>query len=257
MNKIYESHPATCLFPQMPEAELAQLQADIKQHGLRQPITIYDGKIIDGRNRYAACMALDIEPDVMDMTDQIDDVISYVVSANLHRRHLTASQRAMVAITLANMAVGNPHGKKTDSSVSQQNAATLLSVSKRTLSHAKKVNDSAIDKIKDLVNAGKLSVSVAAEVAQLPANEQDKVKDAKSARAVVASVITNDEKQIKTSIPVGSGFKLLVSTLSGQASHDYKDMDALLNGLRDSANEDGWRKITIYPAWIAEKEVSK
>jgi len=80
----------------MPEADLNALAADIAGHGLQEPIVTYEGKILDGRNRYVACFMQDIEPEYTEYGG--DDPLGYVISLNLHRRHLTSSQRAAIAI---------------------------------------------------------------------------------------------------------------------------------------------------------------
>jgi hypothetical protein len=65
------------------------------RNGLHSPIWTHEGRIIDGRNRYRACLELDIEPDFHEW-DGKGSLVSKVVSLNLHRRHLDASQRAMI-----------------------------------------------------------------------------------------------------------------------------------------------------------------
>ncbi|MFZ5833268.1 MAG: DNA methyltransferase [Planctomycetota bacterium] len=90
-------HPAADLFPPMTAEEYAALKADIAANGQREPIALLGGKIVDGRHRYRACTELGIEPRVVHLPDD-EDIVSYVTSANLHRRHLTASQRAAVAV---------------------------------------------------------------------------------------------------------------------------------------------------------------
>jgi hypothetical protein len=80
----------------MGSAELQELADDIKANGLRDPIALFDGMVLDGRNRMAACRLAKVEPRF-----QVVETVSpltYVISANLHRRQLTASQRAAIAV---------------------------------------------------------------------------------------------------------------------------------------------------------------
>lgn len=86
-----------------------------------------------------------------------------------HRRHLSESQRAMVAASLANMVVG---GKETNSAnlpncspVSQSDAAQLLQVSTRAVTTAAKVERSAPTEVVEAAKAGNISLNMAAQVA--------------------------------------------------------------------------------------------
>lgn len=92
----YEAHPAAMLFPMLPEAELRELAEDIKAHGQLDPIVIYEAKILDGRNRYAACELIGVEPKLEFANGNIPSPVQFVISKNLHRRQLTQSQRAAV-----------------------------------------------------------------------------------------------------------------------------------------------------------------
>ena len=97
----YQDHPIAALFPLMSESELQELAEDIRARGLKDDIVIHQARILDGRNRYRACLLADVEPRVKPYigTDPIRDVLSW----NLHRRHLTTSQRAMVATAVLPM----------------------------------------------------------------------------------------------------------------------------------------------------------
>jgi len=107
----YEFHPIANVFPLMMGDEFKRFRKDIKINKLREPIVIYEGKILDGRNRYNACKELGLLVDTKRYDG--DDPVGFVLSANLHRRHLNESQRAMVAAKLASLKVGaNQHTKE-------------------------------------------------------------------------------------------------------------------------------------------------
>lgn len=94
--KMYQYHEISNMFPMMQPDKLTELADDIKENGLHEPIVIYEGKILDGRNRYQACQIVGIDPKTE--TYSGDSPASYVVSLNLKRRQLTASQAAAVAV---------------------------------------------------------------------------------------------------------------------------------------------------------------
>lgn len=96
---MFEVHPICEAFPRMTDAELRELAADIKANGLKIPVVTHRGKVIDGRNRLLACEIAGVEP----MTTEWDgrgSLATLVISLNERRRHLTASQRGMIAAEL-------------------------------------------------------------------------------------------------------------------------------------------------------------
>jgi ParB-like nuclease domain len=96
-------HPAAELFPLMQADELKQLAQDIQDRGLIEPILLHEGKILDGRNRAAACALAGVEPHYEDAPIDGGSPTLFVVSKNLHRRHLTTSQRAAVGADMLPM----------------------------------------------------------------------------------------------------------------------------------------------------------
>jgi hypothetical protein len=97
--KPYKYHPACLAFPLLPDAELRDLADDIKLRGLLHPIVVFRGQILDGRNRLAACDLAGVAPRFMEWSGSSSPV-EWVISTNLHRRHLSASQRAVVALDI-------------------------------------------------------------------------------------------------------------------------------------------------------------
>ena len=89
-------HPAAEIFPLMSDTALDELAQDIKANGLLHPIVRHEGKVIDGRNRLAACQRAGMPPTFIEWSGT-GSVVAWILSTNLHRRHLTDQQRAMVA----------------------------------------------------------------------------------------------------------------------------------------------------------------
>ena len=100
----YKVHPVAALFPLFDETRLDELAADIKQNGLRDPITLSaDGKtLIDGRNRFLGCKRAKVEAEFELLPPGYSeaDIIKFIISKNL-RRDLTAGQRAMIGLQIA------------------------------------------------------------------------------------------------------------------------------------------------------------
>jgi hypothetical protein len=193
----YESHPAADLFPMMTDAELDALGEDMLQHGQREPIILYRGQILDGRNRYRACIVKGIEPKFME--GRPADPYAFVATANLHRRHLSDEQRGMIAARLATMKQGNnqhsPNGE-----TSQAKAAELLKVSKRRVERSHKVMEKGVPDLVDAVERRDVKVSAAAEFAKVtpPLDQQRLIAEHGSvAAAVKATVKTKADRADK------------------------------------------------------------
>lgn len=142
-------------------------------HGLRDPIVVMpepDGRILDGRHRYLACELAGVAPHFR--TFDGADPVAYVISANLRRRHLKESQRAMVAAKLANLDQGRPPRNAQDYAVSQAQAAAMLGVSRRSVQSAKVIHDRGATELIEAVEQGHVSVSTASKIAKRPQEEQ-------------------------------------------------------------------------------------
>ena len=94
----YEAHELATIFPQIDQDDLIRLTTDIKQKGQLEPIWLYQGKILDGRTRYEACRGLGIKPCFREYEGS--DPTGFVISMNLHRRHLTPQKKRELIETL-------------------------------------------------------------------------------------------------------------------------------------------------------------
>ena len=93
---MFEFHPAAEIFPLMEGEQYDRLVQDIRENDLQESIWLHEGQIIDGRNRYRACLDAGVEPRFRTWNGE-GSLIQFVVSMNLRRRHLTSSQRAAAA----------------------------------------------------------------------------------------------------------------------------------------------------------------
>lgn len=112
----YELHPLCTLFPRLTGAEFNALRDDIQANGLRQPIVLHEGRILDGGNRYRACIEAGLAPKFVEFAG--GNLVSFVLSANLHRRHMSAGQQAAIVASAQDWAKAQARGgdRKSDQS---------------------------------------------------------------------------------------------------------------------------------------------
>lgn len=180
MNDI-KIHPACLLFPEMTDEEFAGLKADIKAHGQRESCVFHQDQLLDGRHRWRACQELGIEPDVCEIDADDFDPVAYVLSVNMHRRHLSTSQRSVIGAEAETMLAvaakerqreaGKQHGRGQEKQVAdlpqpiaegkaRDQAAKLVGVSPRMISDAKAIKQ-ADPALADEVRKGNISVHAA------------------------------------------------------------------------------------------------
>jgi hypothetical protein len=184
-------HPVAEIFPMMEGQALDELAADIKANGLREEIWTHEDQIIDGRNRYRACEMVDVAPRFREW-DGRGSLIDFIMSLNLHRRHLTPSQRAMVAARArgiydeeakkrqrAGGGVGGKvaHGKLPvnlpEAKIDSRDAAgKAAGVSGTYVDRATKVLANAVPEVVKAVDEGRMGVTTAAILATEPPDVQ-------------------------------------------------------------------------------------
>lgn len=106
--KQLDLHPLCTLFPRLSGKDFDTLRDDIKANGLRQPIVMHDGMILDGGNRYRACIEAGVKPTTVKFG--VGNLVSFVLSANLHRRHMSAGQQAAIVASATDWANAQTHG---------------------------------------------------------------------------------------------------------------------------------------------------
>lgn len=240
-------HPATDVFPMLPEDELNDLAESIKANGLQMPLMLgeLDGKtvLVDGRNRREACQRAGVEPEVEHLNGQ--DVTAYIISTNINRRHLSKGQRAMATAKIYPEPEKGGRGK--NCSVAEGFSKNHLSKARTVLNHAPELADSVL--------TGSLSLDKAYEQAKFR-KEAANNHEAEFARLGegapdLADMITEDEfslsetqpASIKYSVPAdvaSTGISSSNSTKQGsrerrQAHITLKNWQGLSEGGRAKA----------------------
>ncbi|HEY9129070.1 MAG TPA: ParB/RepB/Spo0J family partition protein [Sulfurovum sp.] len=93
----YKYHDIANIYPMAQLDEFELLKQSLRDRGQEMPIVLYEGKILDGRNRYKACNELGIEPVYREFEGTYDDALDYSIELNSGRRNLDKSQKAMTA----------------------------------------------------------------------------------------------------------------------------------------------------------------
>lgn len=189
-------HEAASIFPLMEGKDLEALADDIREHGLELPIELLDGQVIEGRNRYRACLLAGIDPEDHMIEVDPDDPVAYVISMNDKRRHLTKVQRTEAACQgkklqtklakerqkAGGKAAGRGRPKQDVERVpppieqgkARDKAGKAAGVSGRTVDNLAKIRKQGSTKLNAAVDSEEVGMSTAAKLADLSKVEQDK-----------------------------------------------------------------------------------
>lgn len=173
-------HPAAELFPLMQGADFDAFVEDIRVNGQQEPVVLdADGRLLDGRNRARACTSLGLR--ITTRRYDGDDPMQFVISHNLHRRHLTDSQRAMIAAELATLPAGGDRGNQYtggkppsgDLPLTGAEVQALMQVSDGSLYRAKVIHRDGTPELQALAKEMSLPLETTVRVARTSPAEQD------------------------------------------------------------------------------------
>ena len=213
--KLY--HPAANLFPLLTGAEFEALRADIAANGQLEPIWLHpDGRILDGRNRYRACRALGVEPRFRSWQGD-GSAVDFVVSLNLQRRHLTAGQRALIAVDILplreaearermlaaqnNAAAREIFPQQVEGGRAADQAGAAVGVNGRYVQEAKRLQQQAPDLAAE-VREGKKNIPWARRVLA------EREAKARAAERQAAPVVDGDRPRVRLLVGDAAGLEL-------------------------------------------------
>jgi predicted regulator of amino acid metabolism with ACT domain len=134
--------------------EFNELVDDIRENGLREPVIMFENKILDGRSRYLACKRAKVKPIFKELGEE--DPALFVISTNLRRRNLSQDQKAMALTKIVGFSSGwQPEGRPKKlgpgGTVSAEQAAKTAGVGTRTIKRAKAVSRKSVKKAAEVM----------------------------------------------------------------------------------------------------------
>ena len=185
-------------FSPLRPARYAALVASILQFGLRHPIVVWRGEIIDGVHRLKACIEAGVEPRFEHLADEADP-IEFLMTEAITFRDMDDNGRAVAAYQLSQWSTrGRPRAEDENCAnlriFTQGDAAGLFGVSLRLVSYAAQVlaeESPAVPSLRQAVTEWKIKASAAAGVVSRPAEVQERVVELVTggqARTVKAAV---------------------------------------------------------------------
>lgn len=159
----------------MSAEDFQSLKDSITNIGVQNPITIFDGMVIDGWHRYTAATDLGMDCPTVELGDV--DPRDFVQAVNDARRHMTQSARALALTAVyAWKPVGNPSFTQLNAerSIAKTNAelAKIAGVGVQSIREAKTVHKSAEPEVVAAVKSGEIGLPKAAAIAKLPKEDQ-------------------------------------------------------------------------------------
>lgn len=201
-----KAHPFAEIFPMMSEnsSEFEQLSHSISQDGIKQPIWLYDRKILDGRNRYKIYTTMpDVELPTETFKGNDVEALQFVITLNMRRRHMTESQRAITAVRYSRL-VPTVRGKGAESDKTVADMfKTSTTLMKRALTLLKSDNDEVIKAVEE----DRLVLDAVKQFLKLPRELQQKALGTDNPSKRAREFERNQKSQMKQTDHVNSAVK--------------------------------------------------
>ncbi len=171
-----EAHEFSTAFPLVEGEKFDELCQSISQNGLIDRITLWNGQILDGRNRYRACLAVGLRLERKEhfqvFNGNEDEALQIAVAKNLHRRQLSAGEAAMVAAKL---------------NISTAKAAAASNVGELSVKHAKRIRKHAAPHVTGFVERSLLTLADGLRISHLPMEIQNGLTSPQACKDYLAS----------------------------------------------------------------------
>jgi ParB-like chromosome segregation protein Spo0J len=175
-------HEYANIYRLLNDSEIQKMAESIKEQGQILPIVTYEGLILDGRNRYKACLIAGVKPRFEEYTG--DDPLGRIAALNDHRRHDNPTELALVGERMASLKRGGTGANQYKSAespsepsapvITLQRAAELAGTSKAQIKRVRKAKKDGIPELVDMLESSEITPADADVVSSLPEEEQKK-----------------------------------------------------------------------------------
>lgn len=241
-------HPAAEKFPMLPDDELQELAADIKTNGLKEPIVVAEVNgetvLVDGRNRREACRLAEVAPSTRQLNGE--DPVAFILSSNIHRRHMTKGQRAMAVA----MIYPDPAKLKRGSSLPSSEQAfsqQYLSQARAVLKHKPEVARDVLNGHPTLADAFK---DVQDEMKESDGEQEKRKKLAKEAPDFYRRMMDNE-------ISLDEALTLLDQRRAQERSIRSSVMTAMREALNGLAAISKSERASEMPQWLDDEDTQE
>ena len=222
----YAQHPLSAAFPVMAAEDFQALKDSITEIGVQNPITVFEGMVIDGWHRYTAANELGMDCPVVELGDV--DPRDFVLAQNKARRHVTQAQLALATTAVYSWKPlgANQHGGSAgpaEAPKTTKELAAIAGVGVRSIEQAKVIQTKAVPEVVEAVKRGEIGGEKAAAIAKLPKEQQ-----AAAIKKPMAAIHPEDED-------VGAPSAEEIAYLLEQQQSDQKAMDIILESNGDLA----------------------
>ena len=240
----YLQHPLSSAFPAMTANEFKELRDSIEVNGVLNPITIYEGMVIDVCQRYKAANEANVDCPETELDEWIDPK-DFVLAQNKNRRHITAAQLAVATTQVYQWrSVGRPENAALSAELkTSAELAEISGTSERTIRQAKTVLKNAVPEVQEAVKSGKIGLSKAQSISKLP-------KDQQAAAINKALPKEAPEKPILTQYYGPEEEELKANELAAEADREW--VNKLLES--DDALKDAHTEIKRLNLLVAQKD---
>lgn len=182
------------LIPPLTQEEFQQLEENILREGILEPLTIWNGVLIDGHNRYSIAKKHGLEFQTREAEfDSENDAEIWIIKNQFGRRNLSKYDRSLLALRLkpviAEKAEKNLHlsdGKgcqksdKVNSIDTKRELAKIAGVSHDTIHRVETIEASGNDRIREKVRNGEMSINEGyLAITPKPKTARQEVREAK------------------------------------------------------------------------------